>query len=284
MNDAVDPKWGDWSPMHDPNILANFQARSTDVFITTAPKAGTTWMQQILYQLKSTGDSSFNYIDDVVPWLELPHAGLDWRQQLDKYEQLEEPRLFKTHCTYAQTPGTDRANIILSSRDPRDCCISFYHHVMAMKDEALQHVGIGRPESFNEYFENWMSFGAWFRNIQSWWPHINDSNVLWLRYEDMTDNLESCIDRILTFLNWTIPDNVRSTVLQHCSFAWMKQHNDKFATRLDNGVSMFEPNRFIRKGTVGDHKNGLSAEQEQRILERAKKDLAPECLQYIGLT
>ena len=269
--------------MHAPHILANFQARSSDVLITTAPKAGTTWMQQILYQLKTGGNDDFDYIDDVVPWLELPHTGLDWRQQLAKYEHLTEPRLFKTHCTYDQTPGTNCANIVLSSRDPRDCCISFYYHVMAMTDQALQHVGVDRPTSFDDYFENWMSFGAWFRNIKSWWPHINDNNVLWLRYEDMVEDLESCINRIAKFLNWTIADKARTAILHHCSFSWMKQHDDKFATRFDNGEPMFEPSRFIRKGKVGDHKKALNQQQEQRILERAQKDLPAACLQFFGL-
>ena len=66
----LDPRWGISSPHHDPYVLANFQARESDVLITTAPKAGTTWMQQILHQLRTGGDESFSSIDDVVPWLE----------------------------------------------------------------------------------------------------------------------------------------------------------------------------------------------------------------------
>jgi len=283
MNALIDAKWGEKSPMHDPYILANFNARPSDVLITTAPKAGTTWMQQILYQLKSGGDSRFSYIDDVVPWLELPRHQLTREQQLEKYERLGEPRIFKTHCTYPQTPGVDCANIILSSRDPRDCCISFYHHLMAMTDQAFAYIGVARPDSFDEYFENWLTFGAWYRNVKSWWPHINDSNVLWLRYEDMVNNLENCIDRILLFLNWSLADDARATVLTHCSFAWMKQHNEKFATRFESGQPMFKADSFIRKGKVGDHKNGLSPQQEQRILERARQELPEDCLEFIGL-
>jgi len=154
---------------------------------------------------------------------------------------------------------------------------------MAMTDKALQYVGVSRPDSFDDYFENWMSFGAWFRNIQSWWPHINDNNVLWLRYEEMVANLESCVERIVIFLGWTISENARSKILHNCSFDWMKQHDSKFATRFDNGASMFEPSKFIRKGKVGDHKNRLNPQQERRILERAEKDLPLECLQFIGL-
>jgi len=73
-----DPRWGELSPMHDPYVLANFQLRDTDVLITTPPKAGTTWMQQILHQLRS-GDASFSSIDELVPWLEITREGKSWR-------------------------------------------------------------------------------------------------------------------------------------------------------------------------------------------------------------
>ena len=283
MKTDIAPKWGEPSPFHDPAILAHFCARPSDVLITTAPKAGTTWMQQILYQLKSGGDDSFTDIDHVVPWLEMPRQTISWEQRLEQYEQMDNPRLFKTHCTYEQTPGVDVAKIILSSRDPRDCCTSFYHHMMSMTDAALEYYNIERPASFNDYFEQWMAFGAWYRNVKSWWPHINDKNVLWLRYEDMVVNLEANINTIVKFLGWKIDQRRTHTIFTHCSFTWMKQHSEKFFTRFDTGESMFEPGGFIRKGRVGDHKNLLTAQQEYRIVKRAREDLTPECLSFLGL-
>lgn len=283
MEPDIDPKWGEWSPLHDPHILAHFKARPTDVLITTAPKAGTTWMQQILHQLKTGGDNSFTYIDQVVPWLELPRSNKSWQQMLEYYEQLPNPRLFKTHCTYPQTPGVNTARIILSSRDPRDCCVSFYHHVMSMTDVALQRANMTRPQSFDEYFEDWMSFGAWYRNVQSWWPHINDENVLWLRYQDMVKDLKNSLQQILSFLEWKLDEASLNKALELCSFPWMKQNAEKFTSRSETGESLFKPGGFIRKGQVGDHKEIMSHEQEQRILDRAKDILPEDCLRFIGI-
>lgn len=283
MDVNLDPKWGEYSKLHDPRILANFEAQATDVLITTAPKAGTTWMQQILYQMKSGGDPDFANIYHVVPWLELPHSSTNWKDTLEKYNRLQAPRIFKTHCTYSQTPHSDKVNIILSSRDPRDCCVSFYHHMISMKQEALDLKGIKAPESFDEYFESWMSFGAWFRNVASWWPHVNDKNVLWFRYENMLKDLNETVDKILEFLNWNLSDEQKDKVLLYSSFSWMREHDEKFVMRFDNGESMFKPKGFIRKGQVGDHKNLMTAEQEARIIERARKDLPEDCLRYLDL-
>ncbi|WP_455208738.1 sulfotransferase domain-containing protein [Kaarinaea lacus] len=285
---GIDPRWGESSPLHDPYLLANFRVRPTDVLITTAPKAGTTWMQQILHQLKSAGDAAFDSIHHSAPWLELPHADRTWQEQLAYYEELPNPRIFKTHCTYPQTPGLQnpdamRPRIILSSRDPRDCCVSFYYHVMSMTDTALQHFGMTRPQSFDEYFSNWMSFGAWYRNVQSWWPHVKDNNVLWLRYEDMVNNLNSAIEQILGFLGWQLAAANRTKVLEFCSFTWMKQHTEKFVTRNESGISMFKTGGFIRKGRTGDHKNLMRPEQEAQIMQRAKELLPKDCLRFIGI-
>ncbi len=51
----------------------NFKPRSDDVFVVTPPKCGTTWMQQILHQLRSGGDMSFDDISDVIPFIELAY-------------------------------------------------------------------------------------------------------------------------------------------------------------------------------------------------------------------
>jgi len=284
----IEARWGECSPLHDPKLLAHFKARPTDILITTAPKAGTTWMQQILYQLYTGGDADFDSIHQRVPWLELPQTNMKWQEQLERYEVLPDPRIFKTHCTYLQTPGlqnptTEQPRIILSSRDPRDCCVSFYYHIMSMTDEALEHFGMARPRNFDDYFTDWMTFGAWYRNVQSWWPHVKDKNVLWLSYEAMIKDLDTALARILDFLDWQLTKGERTKVSEYCSFAWMKQHAEKFVTRFEDGTSMFMPGGFIRKGQTGDHKNLMRREQEQKILQRARELLSEDCLHFIGI-
>ena len=58
---------------HGRSYGINFKPRSDDVLVATAPKCGTTWMQQILHQLRSGGDMSFEDICDVVPYIELAY-------------------------------------------------------------------------------------------------------------------------------------------------------------------------------------------------------------------
>ena len=281
--DKIDDRWGESSPLHEPNILANFQPRSTDVLITTAPKAGTTWMQQILHQLRTGGDTTFSSIDKVVPWLEIQRDGKSWQEILQHFESLPEPRLFKTHCTAEQTPGVGVAKIILSSRDPRDCCVSFYHHIMNMTDEARARKKIPCPASFNEHVELWLEFAAWYRNVKSWWPYYNHPKVLWLRYQDMKQDIEASIDQIIAFLDWPVSREEKQKVIEYSSFDWMKKHDEKFSSQGPSKMQVFKAGKFIRQGKVGKYRDLMTEEQEQRILSKTKDLLEPECLNFLGL-
>lgn len=65
--------------------------RPSDVFITTYPKCGTTWVTFICHCLRTRGDESFGEITEVVPWTIFAE---DCGQDLDA-EQAADPRLFK---------------------------------------------------------------------------------------------------------------------------------------------------------------------------------------------
>ena len=66
----------------------SFKPRSNDVFVVTPPKCGTTWMQQILHQLRSGGDMSFSDISEEIPFIEYAY---DIEMDLEA-EQKYQPR------------------------------------------------------------------------------------------------------------------------------------------------------------------------------------------------
>lgn len=278
----VDPKWGQASRTHDPRLLAGFRPRATDVLITTAPKCGTTWMQQILHQLRTGGDDQFASISEVVPWLELPNADEDVAQQLARYEALDEPRMFKTHCTAAQTPGLGTVRVVMTSRDPREACVSMFHHKRDMTDDARARHGHASPPTLDEHVDQWLAFGAWFRNVQSWWPERHRPELLWLRYEDLVADLPTAVDRLASFLEIRLSSTERARVLELSSFAWMRANADRFTRASASSTPTFKPGGFIRRGT-SDGGAELPAVHANAIVARARAVLEPECAEFLGI-
>ncbi len=272
------------SKAHDPHILKRVAMRATDVIVNTAPKAGTTWMCQLLHQLRTGGDEDFASIYDVVPWLEFPGwPELPTEERLARFEALPDPRVFKAHLPYKYTPGTGRAKHVIVTRDPRDCAISAYHHIRTMTDEFLVHLGGTRPEAFDPWFDRWIQ-GPWFDHLASWWPHRDDEHVLLLRFADLKMDLSAVVDRLVRFLDWDVSARARAEAERLASFDWMKANGDRFKRFSTDGPLAWKPEGFIRKGIVGEHRATLSDEQERRVLQAAAERLDPACVAFLELT
>lgn len=95
--------------------------RPSDVFVSTYPKCGTTWMTQIVHMLRTKGDMNFGEITEVVPWDILAH---DCGQDLDA-DHVANPRCFKSHEPWETIPKG--ARYIYVARHPLDAFVSFYH-------------------------------------------------------------------------------------------------------------------------------------------------------------
>lgn len=82
--------------------------QSSDVFVVTYPKCGTTWVTQIVHGLRSHNDMGFGEITEVVPWDIL---ALDCGQDING-PQCGTHRVFKRYAL-CRSPSSRRR------RDPR---------------------------------------------------------------------------------------------------------------------------------------------------------------------
>ncbi|KAB8333999.1 sulfotransferase domain-containing protein [Scytonema tolypothrichoides VB-61278] len=231
---------------------AHFMLRPDDIFIVTYPRSGTTWMQMILYQLTTDGNMDFAHIYQVCPWLELS-------LELGKYsfESFGYPRIFKTHLSYNDIPKGP-CKYIYVARDGKDVATSYFHFYVSH----LKYQG-----TFSEFFKSFLDgrivYGSWFQHVSDWWLHREEPNILFLTYEDLIQDLEGCIQKIITFCNLKISSEKLPEILKRCSFEFMKEHENKFDHSLGVLVEEgFKPNSFIRKGMVGGGRKKLDSQQE----------------------
>src|ERR1700722_9716906 len=111
------PEWGSES-LH---FALSYQARPDDLFIVTYPRSGTTWMQNIVYNLQTGGqpfDADRDHFFEQNPTLELDgEVGI---------EIMQRPGAIKTHLPMDRVPYHPLAKYICIIRNPKDVCVSYY--------------------------------------------------------------------------------------------------------------------------------------------------------------
>jgi hypothetical protein len=145
----------------------SYQAQPTDLFISPFAKCGTTWLQQIVHNLKTEGDLDFDDISRVVPWVETAHKlGLDlYAPQRGAF------RAFKSHLSWDDIPKGGR--YIVSFRDPKDALVSFYHFLDGWMWEAgtVSLAEFARSELVGIFYLANRGPGSYWHHMVSWWEH-----------------------------------------------------------------------------------------------------------------
>ena len=207
----------------------SFVPRPTDIIIVTPPKCGTTWMQQIVHQLRSGGDMTFTDIDDVVPWIELAY---DVGQDLDD-EHKYQPRCFKTHACYEVCQKG--AKYIVIFREP---CAAFYSAFNFYQGKYFQPGEL----TLDDFVKNLSLVRnkerivrtSYFEHLVSWWPKRNDPNVLLLLYEDMLEDLENAVKTVAFFMGIDDEGSIKNA-MKMSTFDYMKENHHKFvANRISS--------------------------------------------------
>jgi hypothetical protein len=244
----------------------SFVPRSTDVFVVTPLKSGTTWVQQIMHQLRSGGDMSFTDIEEVVPWIELAY---DVKQDLNA-EHKYQPRCFKTHLWYDVCPKG--AKYILVYREP---CATFYSLFNFFQGK---HFLLGEL-TLDEFVKNICLLESnkmqvnYFDHLLSWWPKRNDPNVLCLLYEDMLEDLDSAVRAVASFIGVEDESSIANAV-KMSTFDFMKENQDKFATHLvsrHRDIAMGLPEETVLQRVVTG-----SATKGREMMEECTKKAVQE--------
>lgn len=222
-----------------------------DVVVDTFPKCGTHWVLGIL-------KAAYQVCRGVTP-------GSTFLEKLglDAIEKCARPRIVFTHLPFQLVPFSDDAKYIYVIRNPKDCCVSFYHHTKTIPAYKFQ------DGTFDEYFEIFLDgrtdFGSYYESLRSWYSKKNESNVLFLTYEGMHADVRGSVLKITRFVDAGIADE-------------LARDEDKMRTVLENSsVSSMKKEfalQFVRKGTVGDWRNYFSPEQSRRLEERFFREVA----------
>jgi hypothetical protein len=168
----------------------NLTVFDDDVFIVSYPRSGNTWTRFLIGNLLYQDDPiTFRNIESRIPeiYFNPDHV----------MRRLSRPRILKSHECFQ--PRYRR--IIYIVRDPRDVCVSNYHHNLKAGN-----IPDGYPmDDFVPRFlraEFDTQFGSWADNVGSWIAmRENEPGFLLLRYEDMKADPTGELAKVANFLH-----------------------------------------------------------------------------------
>ncbi|GBM69854.1 Sulfotransferase 1C2 [Araneus ventricosus] len=142
--------------------VVQYKPRDDDVFIVTYPKCGTTWTQHIVLLIFRQGKPAESQMEffSAAPFLEVSGA--------KAAETMPRPGALKVHLPFHLTPWSDKAKYIYVTRNPKDCCVSYYHHMKNIP-------GHGFNGTFDQFFELFVSgkidYEDYFDHLMGWYEH-----------------------------------------------------------------------------------------------------------------
>jgi hypothetical protein len=244
-----------------------FGEREDDIYITTFMKSGTTWMQMIVYQMVTGGNTDFRHIYDVSPWLRNLAVS---RGPLPA--QLPSPRIIKTHDAYHKISKGKPGRFIYVVRNGIDVANSLWHHRCNYVNAALtfqQNFGI----SFQEEDDmNWFTFNS------KWIENKYGHKILYVRYEDLHTNLDHEVQRIADFLQVPLTGEIAARIKERASFTFMKQHETKFGEQPPEEQHQMVYNQFIRSGKTNEGFSQISDEELRSYINSFSTKLPPSPL------
>ncbi|XP_070561191.1 sulfotransferase 1B1-like [Ptychodera flava] len=270
------------------------KCREDDVFVASYPKSGTTVMIEMVSLLMNDADVTANLSSPQparVPMVEMyykqmtrygwfylllnrilhllpefirrrlfiPWVTPDLLSSFDglsHIERIPKPRLIKTHLPYKLFPKQalrKNCKIVYIARNPKDVVVSYRHFV---KLHPPHFFWIPWDTFYRTFVDGKLCYGDWFNHVLEWWDHKGDSNILFLKYEDLKKNPREVLRDTARFLDIRVTEEMEDVILEHCSFRKMKENK---AVNFDQSRS------FIRKGVIGDWRNNFTVAQNKEF-------------------
>jgi Sulfotransferase domain len=256
-----------------PEVFAraqNYTPGPADVFVATQMRCGTTWMQQVVYEVVNRGQGDLSdtggHLYAVSPWIDSVNS-----VPLEDAPLVgEEPiRIIKTHLPASLCPYSPQAKYIYVTRHPVSCFASIVDYNRTLLGPLMPSV-----EKLEAWFcSDRMYWLPWPKHVDGWWEWARTrENVLFVHYEEMITNFPDTLDRVAGFLGYRLTAEEAARITHKCSFRFMREHEELFEMSPPTMFSVSEA-RFMPSGGLRRH-DDVTPAVRQRIAEYCGRALS----------
>jgi hypothetical protein len=221
----------------------------SDVYITSYPKSGNTWVRFLIANmLHQDGSTDFYNINHRVPDI--------YTLTDHNLAEIPSPRYLKSHEYF----DPRYPKVVYVVRDVRSVVVSLYYHLLL-----LGKIENGEMNAFVSVFLDGKvnRYGSWRENVLSWTSvrKKNPNKFMLVRYEDLKANCVGELGRVSDFLSLKKSADDLHSIVELSSFTRMKalekQGIDKMMLgKKHRGID----SGFVRSGAVSEWNEALSEE------------------------
>lgn len=286
----------------------NFKARSSDIWVITYPRSGTTLTQELVWLLSNNLDydtAKTKYLSERFPFLEFsmaqhPEVSNEFlemnkgdlaKEELCRsltipgyefFEKMSSRRFIKTHFPFSLLPNVleSGAKIIYVARNPKDVGVSWYHLNKDIKTQGY----IGTFEQFWNYFQNNQTpWSPYWEHIKEAWALKDHPNVLFMFYEEMYENLPKAIKKIAKFLGKEYSDDEINELAMYLDIKNFRINPMVNLSELRE-CNILERESFVRRGLSGGWKDFFTPELENQANQWITENLKNTDLKFPNFT
>lgn len=218
----------------------------SDVFITSYPKSGNTWMRFIIANLLySDSKIDLTNIENTIPDI---HKKSDY-----KLLKVAKPRFLKSHQAF----NPEYPKIIYIVRDIRSIAVSYYHY-KTRQEPSYSHLS---HHNFTKLLLNGKlnKFGSWNENVGSWLAAIGDNKekFLLVKYEDLLGNGVETVKEIVNFINLDRSIEEIKIALEKSEMKNLKKMEQKQRNDWEENKRASNSTPFFRSGSKNEWKKEL---------------------------
>jgi aryl sulfotransferase len=290
--------------IYDNARWSGFAFRGGDVVISTPPKAGTTWMQTICALLILQRADRDATIDELSPWMEMSTRTVE--EVHARLAAQEHRRFIKSHIPLDGLPWDPRVTYVCVGRDPRDMAVSWDNHASNINMEAVlaaraRAVGTGdltelmppgppRPPPADPRERFWAyadavpgsapgpCLAAVVHHLATFWAVRDRPNVVLLHYADLQADLDGQMRRLAARLGIDVAAEAWPTLVEAATFSSMAARGDVPEASSNTWIA---PSRFFHRGTSGQWRDLLDADDERRYAARVGELADGEFLRWL---